>query len=121
MESPSVLARQEIMFKYVALTREHWDRFAASIPLEQGKAVADAKVIVLRGLQVVEPACGITTPIPSEVLEVAKDMETVSWREPLGVVAAICPFDLPAMIPLWTIPIAAVTGNTSSQKREGTR
>jgi len=46
-----------------------------------------------------------------EVLEVAKDMETRSYREPLGVVAAICPFNFPAMIPLWSIPIATVSGN----------
>lgn len=108
----SVLARQAIMFKYVALIRENWDRLAASITLEQGKTFADAKGDVLRGLQVAENTCGITTQIPGEVLEVAKDMETRSYREPLGIVAAICPFNFPAMIPLWTIPIASIAGNT---------
>lgn len=88
----SLLARQQIMFKYVALIRENWDRLAASITLEQGKTFADAKGDVLRGLQVAETACGITTQMTGEVLEVAKDMETRSYREPLGVVAAICPF-----------------------------
>ncbi|KAK5124291.1 hypothetical protein LTR85_001994 [Meristemomyces frigidus] len=111
-KATSVLARQQIMFKFVALIREHWDRLAASITLEQGKTFADAKGDVLRGLQVAETACGITTQLPGEVLEVAKDMETRSYREPLGVIAAICPFNFPAMIPLWTIPIATVTGNT---------
>ena len=111
-KATSLLARQTIMFKYVALIREHWDRLAASITLEQGKTFADAKGDVLRGLQVAETACGITTQFTGEVLEVAKDMETRSYREPIGVVAAICPFNFPAMIPLWTIPIAAVTGNT---------
>ncbi|KAF2719929.1 Methylmalonate-semialdehyde dehydrogenase [Polychaeton citri CBS 116435] len=111
-KATSVLHRQQIMFKFVALIREHWDRLAASITLEQGKTFADAKGDVLRGLQVAETACGITTQITGEVLEVAKDMETRSYREPLGVVAAICPFNFPAMIPLWTIPVAAVTGNT---------
>ncbi|KAF2636642.1 Methylmalonate-semialdehyde dehydrogenase [Massarina eburnea CBS 473.64] len=108
----SLLARQQIMFKYVALIREHWDRLAASITLEQGKTFADAKGDVLRGLQVAETACGITTQLTGEVLEVAKDMETRSYKEPLGVVAAICPFNFPAMIPLWCIPIATATGNT---------
>ncbi|KAK7951883.1 uncharacterized protein PG986_007611 [Apiospora aurea] len=89
----SVLARQQIMFKFVGLVRENWDRLAASITLEQGKTFADAKG-------------------DGEVLEVAKDMETRSYREPLGVTAAICPFNFPAMIPLWCIPIATVTGNT---------
>ena len=88
----SVLHRQQIMFKFVALIREHWDRLAANITLEQGKTFADAKGDVLRGLQVAETACGITTQITGEVLEVAKDMETRSYRLPLGVVAAICPF-----------------------------
>ncbi|OCK97097.1 methylmalonate-semialdehyde dehydrogenase [Cenococcum geophilum 1.58] len=108
----SLLHRQQIMFKYVALIRENWDRLAASITLEQGKTLADAKGDVLRGLQVAETACGITTQMAGEVLEVAKDMETRSYREPLGVVAAICPFNFPAMIPLWSIPIATVVGNT---------
>lgn len=107
----SIIARQQIMFKFTALIRENWDRLAASITLEQGKTFADAKGDVLRGLQVAETACGITTQLTGEVLEVAKDMETRSYREPLGVVAAICPFNFPAMIPLWCIPIATVTGN----------
>jgi malonate-semialdehyde dehydrogenase (acetylating)/methylmalonate-semialdehyde dehydrogenase len=88
----SVLARQQIMFKFVALIRENWDRLAASITLEQGKTFADAKGDVLRGLQVAEAACGAPELLKGEVLEVAKDMETRTYREPLGVVAAICPF-----------------------------
>lgn len=90
----SLLHRQQIMFKFVALIRQHWDRLAASITLEQGKTFADAKGDVLRGLQVAETACGITTQLTGEVLEVAKDMETRSYKEPLGVVAAICPFSV---------------------------
>jgi malonate-semialdehyde dehydrogenase (acetylating) / methylmalonate-semialdehyde dehydrogenase len=66
---------------------------------------------VLYKLIRLQTACGITTQITGEVLEVAKDMETRSYREPLGVTAAICPFNFPAMIPLWCIPIATVTGN----------
>ncbi|KAI0124664.1 methylmalonate-semialdehyde dehydrogenase [Xylariales sp. AK1849] len=111
-KSTSVLARQQIMFKFVNLVREHWDRLAASITLEQGKTFADAKGDVLRGLQVAEAACGAPELLKGEVLEVAKDMETRTYKEPLGVVAAICPFNFPAMIPLWCIPIATVTGNT---------
>jgi malonate-semialdehyde dehydrogenase (acetylating)/methylmalonate-semialdehyde dehydrogenase len=88
----SLLHRQAIMFKYTHLIRENWDRLAASITLEQGKTFGDARGDVLRGLQVAETACGITTQMTGEVLEVAKDMETRSYREPLGVVAAICPF-----------------------------
>lgn len=90
--STSILHKQQIMFKFVALIRQHWDRIAASITLEQGKTLADSKGDVLRGIQVAETACGITTQLTGEVLEVARDMETRSYKEPLGVVAAICPF-----------------------------
>jgi len=107
----SIMTRQQVMFKLAGLIRENMDRLAASITLEQGKTFADAKGDVLRGLQVVETACGITTQLTGEVIEVAKDMETRSYREPLGVVAAICPFNFPAMIPLWCVPLATVTGN----------
>ncbi|KAI9781799.1 MAG: hypothetical protein M1816_002189 [Peltula sp. TS41687] len=110
-KATSLLQRQQFMFKFVSLIRENWDRLAASITLEQGKTFADAKGDVLRGLQVAETACGITTQLTGELLEVSKDMETRSYREPLGVVAAICPFNFPAMIPLWTTPLATVTGN----------
>jgi len=111
-KNTSIMSRQQIMFRYTALVRENWDRLAASITLEQGKTFADAKGDVLRGLQVAEHACGIPGQLTGEVLEVAKDMETRQYREPLGVVAAICPFNFPAMIPLWSIPIATMTGNT---------
>ncbi|KAH6628981.1 Aldehyde/histidinol dehydrogenase [Boeremia exigua] len=111
-KNTSLLRRQQIMFNYVSLIRQNWDRLAASITLEQGKTLADARGDVLRGLQVAETACGVTTQLLGEVLEVAKDMETKNIREPLGVVAAICPFNFPAMIPLWSIPIATITGNT---------
>lgn len=93
-KNTTLLARQQYMFRFVSLIRHNWDRLAASITLEQGKTFDDAKGDVLRGLQVAETACGITTQIKGEVLDVAKDMETRSYREPLGVVAAICPFSM---------------------------
>ncbi|KAN0066062.1 hypothetical protein ACQY0O_000155 [Thecaphora frezii] len=111
-KATSLLTRQQVMFKLQALLREHMDDLANAITLEQGKTFADAKGDVLRGLQVVEVACGITSTMLEERLEVAKDMDTYARREPLGVVASINPFNFPAMIPLWTIPMATVTGNT---------
>jgi malonate-semialdehyde dehydrogenase (acetylating)/methylmalonate-semialdehyde dehydrogenase len=93
-KATSIMQRQQVMFKFVALIRENWDRLAASITLEQGKTFADARGDVLRGLQVAETACGITTQLPGQVLEVANNMETMSYKEPLGVVAAICPFSM---------------------------
>jgi malonate-semialdehyde dehydrogenase (acetylating)/methylmalonate-semialdehyde dehydrogenase len=80
------------MFKFVDLIKQNMDRLAANITLEQGKTFADAKGDVLRGLQVAEAACAGPEYMKGEVLEVAANMETRSYREPLGVVAAICPF-----------------------------
>ncbi|KAG6179816.1 hypothetical protein E4U22_008816 [Claviceps purpurea] len=88
----TVLARQQIMFRFVHLIKENWDRLAASITLEQGKTFTDAKGDVLRGIQVAEAAIAAPELLKGEVLEVAKDMETRTYREPLGVTAAICPF-----------------------------
>lgn len=88
----STIARQQIMFRFVSLIRENWDRLASVITLEQGKTLADSKGDVLRGLQVAEAACAGPEYMKGEVLEVAKDMETRTYREPLGVVSVICPF-----------------------------
>ncbi|KAK4701187.1 hypothetical protein P7C70_g5053, partial [Phenoliferia sp. Uapishka_3] len=108
----SVLKRQGVMLKLQSLIREHHDDIARSIVLEQGKTFADAKGDVLRGLQVVDAACAMPSLIMGEKLEVSKDMDTETRRVPLGVGAAICPFNFPAMIPLWSIPMAIATGNS---------
>jgi malonate-semialdehyde dehydrogenase (acetylating)/methylmalonate-semialdehyde dehydrogenase len=68
--------------------------------LEQGKTFADAKGDVLRGMQVVEAACGIPSQLLGEKMEVSKDMDTETRRAPLGVGAAICPFNFPVGLPL---------------------
>ncbi|KAK0523128.1 hypothetical protein OC835_006357 [Tilletia horrida] len=108
----SILTRQAVMLKLQAAIRDHMDDIANVITLEQGKTFADAKGDVLRGLQVVETACGVTSSMLEDRIEVSKDMDTHARREPLGVAAALCPFNFPAMIPLWSIPMALVTGNT---------
>ncbi|GAA6042937.1 hypothetical protein JCM8097_000005 [Rhodosporidiobolus ruineniae] len=108
----SVLRRQAVMLKFQALIREHHDELARSIVLEQGKTFADAKGDVLRGLQVVEAACGVPSLLLGDKLEVSRDMDTYTRKAPLGVTAAICPFNFPAMIPLWTMAMATATGNS---------
>ncbi|KAI0463159.1 hypothetical protein LJB42_003178 [Komagataella kurtzmanii] len=109
----SIIKRQQFAFKLVELLRKNFDRIASVIVLEQGKVFADAQGDVLRGLQVAEQACSITSDLKGSFLEVSADMETSMAREPLGVIASICPFNFPAMIPLWTLPLAIVTGNTT--------
>ncbi|KAN0100496.1 Aldehyde/histidinol dehydrogenase [Tylopilus felleus] len=108
----SVLARQRFAIELQNQIRQNAAALAASIVLEQGKTLADAHGDVLRGLQVVEAAIGITSTLLGEKIEVSKDMDTEVRKVPLGVCASIAPFNFPAMIPLWTIPMAAVTGNT---------
>ncbi|OZJ05016.1 putative methylmalonate-semialdehyde dehydrogenase [acylating], mitochondrial [Bifiguratus adelaidae] len=108
----TVLTRQRIMLDLQYLIRKNMDKLAASIVSEQGKTFADAKGDVLRGLQVVEHACSLPTLMMGEKISVSKDMDTYNIREPLGVVGGICPFNFPAMIPLWMFPLAIATGNT---------
>ncbi|KAI5954957.1 ALD6 [Candida jiufengensis] len=109
----SIIKRQGIAFKFAALLRENMDRIANVIVLEQGKTFVDAQGDVTRGLQVAEAACNVTNDLKGESLEVSTDMETKMIREPLGVVASICPFNFPAMVPLWSLPLILVTGNTA--------
>ncbi|EGD77991.1 aldehyde dehydrogenase [Salpingoeca rosetta] len=109
----SVITRQNVMFKLQGLLRDNMSELAKLITLEQGKTLADAEGDVLRGIQVVEHACGIPSLLMGETVgNVAKDMDTYSYRMPLGVTAGICPFNFPAMIPLWMFPVSLACGNT---------
>ncbi|XP_072031400.1 probable methylmalonate-semialdehyde/malonate-semialdehyde dehydrogenase [acylating], mitochondrial [Amphiura filiformis] len=113
----TILTRQQIMFKFQALIRDNIKDLAKNITLEQGKTHADAEGDVMRGLQVVEHACSITSLQLGETLPgVSKDMDIFTMRVPLGVCAGITPFNFPAMIPLWMFPMAAVCGNTYVMK-----
>ncbi|XP_043234965.1 probable methylmalonate-semialdehyde dehydrogenase [acylating], mitochondrial isoform X2 [Amphibalanus amphitrite] len=110
----SVLTRQQIMFNFQNLIKKNMKVLAANITSEQGKTLADAEGDVLRGLQVVEHCCSITSLQLGETMsDVSRDMDTLSFRIPLGVTAGITPFNFPAMIPLWMFPTAVVCGNTS--------
>ncbi|QRW13899.1 aldehyde dehydrogenase family protein [Ceratobasidium sp. AG-Ba] len=108
----SILTRQRVVMELQHLVRKHAPSIAQSIVLEQGKTLGDAQGDVTRGLQVVESACAITSNLLGDKLEVSKDMDTQVRRLPLGVCASVAPFNFPAMIPLWTIPMALATGNT---------
>uniref|UniRef100_A0A6P7G8P3 Probable methylmalonate-semialdehyde/malonate-semialdehyde dehydrogenase [acylating], mitochondrial n=1 Tax=Diabrotica virgifera virgifera TaxID=50390 RepID=A0A6P7G8P3_DIAVI len=68
-------------------------------------------------LEVIEHACAAGTLLQGESLQnISKDMDVVSYKLPLGVTAGICPFNFPAMVPLWMIPLALITGNTMIMK-----
>jgi malonate-semialdehyde dehydrogenase (acetylating)/methylmalonate-semialdehyde dehydrogenase len=108
----TVLTRQRFILEFQRLIRDNADPLAASIVLEQGKTLPDAHGDILRGLQVVEHAASAPSLLLGEKIEVSRDMDTEVRKVPLGVTAAISPFNFPAMIPLWSIPLATVTGNT---------
>jgi malonate-semialdehyde dehydrogenase (acetylating)/methylmalonate-semialdehyde dehydrogenase len=105
--------RARVMFKFQELIRRDMARLAENITMEQGKTLDDAKGDVFRGLEVVEYACGIAPQLLGDYQEhVANGIDTMSIHQPLGVTAGICPFNFPAMVPLWMFPISIAAGNT---------
>jgi malonate-semialdehyde dehydrogenase (acetylating)/methylmalonate-semialdehyde dehydrogenase len=108
-----VVERARLLFRFKMLLEEHFDELAALVTLENGKDRKDAGGEVRRGIEVVEFACGMPTLLMGEtVREVASGVDNASYRYPLGVVAAITPFNFPCMVPLWTLPVAIGAGNT---------
>src|SRR5918998_1068541 len=108
-----VVERARILFRFKALLEEHFGELRDLVTLENGKDAKDAGGEVRRGIEVVEFACGMPSLLMGEsVRDVARGIDNVSYRFPLGVVAAIVPFNFPCMIPLWTMPVAIGAGNT---------
>ncbi|HET7736277.1 MAG TPA: CoA-acylating methylmalonate-semialdehyde dehydrogenase [Nocardioidaceae bacterium] len=109
----SVSARAKIMFAFRELVNANAKELAEIITDEHGKVISDALGEVQRGLEVVEFACGIPSLLKGDYSEqVSTDVDTYSFREPLGVVAGITPFNFPAMVPMWMFPVAIACGNT---------
>ena len=97
-----LLIVQRFNFVYSDRVNKNLDNIAESITEELGKTKADAKGDVLRGLEVVEFALsGATALLGESVQNVATNIDVVSYQAPFGVSAGICPFNFPAMIPLW--------------------
>jgi len=112
-----VSVRQRVFFRLQELIQRNEQRIVDSIVRENGKTVTDAKGDVFRGLEVVEYAASVSSQLMGETLEgVSKNVDTYSYRQPLGVTAGVAPFNFPAMIPLWMFPMANATGNTSIMK-----
>jgi malonate-semialdehyde dehydrogenase (acetylating)/methylmalonate-semialdehyde dehydrogenase len=105
--------RIQYLFKLKNLFEEHIDELAKLITLENGKTFGEAKAELRRGIENVEVACGIPMMMQGYNLEdVTPGVDEMMIRQPLGVVAAITPFNFPAMIPFWFLPYAIACGNT---------
>lgn len=105
--------RIQFLFKLKNLLEENLDDLARTITLECGKTYAESMGELRRGVENIEVACGIPLMMQGYNSEdIAHGIDEMMLRQPLGVVAAITPFNFPAMIPLWFLPYAIACGNT---------
>jgi malonate-semialdehyde dehydrogenase (acetylating)/methylmalonate-semialdehyde dehydrogenase len=108
-----VVDRVQYLFRFKNLLEQNYEELARLVTEENGKTIADARGEVRRGIEVVDFACGMPTLMMGETLDqIAHGIDSHTVRVPLGVVAGICPFNFPAMIPLWMFPLAIAAGNT---------
>ncbi len=109
----SLSKRAKVLFAFRQLVSERVDDLAELVSDEHGKVASDARGEVERGLEVVEFACGIPHLLKGDYSDQAStNVDVLSFREPLGVVAGITPFNFPVMVPMWMHPIAIACGNT---------
>ena len=109
----SLSQRTKVMFAFRELLVRHEDELARIISAEHGKVIEDARGEIVRGREVVEYACGIADALKGSFSDqVSRDVDVHDFRQPLGVVAGITPFNFPIMVPLWMHPIAIAAGNT---------
>lgn len=109
----SLARRAQVMFAFREQLNARKTELAAIITSEQGKVLADAIGEVTRGLETVEFACGMPNLLKGSMSEnVSTGITVHSLRQPLGVTGIVSPFNFPAMVPLWFIPIAIAAGNT---------
>jgi len=107
------IKRARIMFRFKQLLEEHADDVVAAITDEHGKVLDDAMGEFVRGVEVVEYACGIPELLKGEFSKnIGPGIDSWSDHQPLGVVAGITPFNFPAMVPMWMYPMAIACGNT---------
>lgn len=112
-----VVARQRIMMNLLHIIEERKEEIAESIVKENGKTLIDARGDVFRGIEIVEYSTQIAADLMGETVEnLSSHVDTYSFQQPLGVCAGICPFNFPAMIPMWMFPLAMACGNTYVMK-----
>ncbi len=105
--------RIQFLFKLKQLLEDHLEELARLITMENGKTLTESRAELRRAIENVEVACGIPTLMQGYNLEdVARGIDEMMIRQPLGVVAAITPFNFPIMVPFWFIPYGIACGNT---------
>ena len=106
------IRRARVLDNFLALLNEQRDTLAAIITAEHGKVFSDAQGEVTRGIDIVEFACGIPQLLKGDFSDQASTgIDNWTFRQPLGVVAGITPFNFPCMVPCWMFPIAIAAGN----------
>src|ERR671931_307953 len=109
----SVIQRSRLLFALREGLEARKDELARSVTTEMGKTIADARAEVARMIEMVECACAIPTTMQGRILEdVSRGVDAETVRQPVGVCAAIVPFNFPAMVPFWFLPFAIGCGNT---------
>ena len=108
----SVIKRAQLLFRLREALTERADELAASVTAEMGKTIGDARAEVDRMIEMVEAATALPQTMQGRILEgVATNVDCETIRQPVGVCAAITPFNFPAMVPMWFMPFAIGAGN----------
>src|SRR5579884_2535792 len=109
----STIARARKLFELRERLVARSEEMARSVTTEMGKTIADARAEVARMIEMVECACAIPTTMQGRILEdVSRNIDAETIRQPVGVCAAIVPFNFPAIVPFWFLPFAIACGNT---------
>jgi malonate-semialdehyde dehydrogenase (acetylating)/methylmalonate-semialdehyde dehydrogenase len=106
------IRRARVLNAFLGLLNEHKDALASMITAEHGKVFTDAQGEVMRGIDIVEFACGIPQLLKGDYTDqVSTGIDNWVLRQPLGVVAGVTPFNFPCMVPMWMFPVALACGN----------
>ncbi|MFY7904506.1 MAG: aldehyde dehydrogenase family protein, partial [Burkholderiaceae bacterium] len=111
-ETPPI-RRARVLNQFLVLMNQHKDELAAIITSEHGKVFSDAQGEVMRGIDIIEFACGAPQLLKGDFSDQASTgIDSWIWRQPLGVVAGVSPFNFPCMVPCWMFPLAIACGNS---------
>ena len=109
----SVIERARRLFVLRERLDARREELARSVTIEMGKTLVDARAEVARMIEMVECACAVPTTMQGKIIEdVSRNVDAETVRQPVGVCAAIVPFNFPAMVPFWFLPFAIACGNS---------